>query len=71
VQGAHTATDRLGNTMTEGYGTGGGGAAEHSERPNFIGGQVHHINLVHGKIHGVPDADHGDEGPEMYTEMPH
>jgi len=26
---------------------------------------------VHGKNHGIKDADHGDEGPEMYTEMPH
>ena len=62
MQGAHTATERFGNTATDGYGVMG----EHQDRPNFNGHPVHiqgHGQKPHGKD--------GEEGPEMYTEIPH
>jgi hypothetical protein len=55
--GAHTATDRFGNTVTDG--------GEHQDRPGF-----HHANGYKKGVNGAMQDD-ADEAPEMYTEMPH
>jgi hypothetical protein len=64
MQGAHTATERFGNTATDGY------MGENQERPNFNNPQLHSQHQKHR------DEDHHiqhphEDAPEMYTEMPH
>lgn len=44
--------------------------AEHQERPNFNQQPAHHI-VHHHKQGSKDDPNGGDDGPEMYTEMPH
>ena len=64
MQGAHTATDRFGNTATDGY------IGENQERPNFNNQlQVHSQHQKHRDDHHIQHPH--EDAPEMYTEMPH